>query len=106
MNENNTTNGFRNMMRHAFVALGAMAYLGAVPLLLYQYFGMLMDWPGVFLHVVHDANGDWWLDADWNSPVPWASMGVVLLSALIYGMLRRKDDGHYREPDVTSQPGF
>lgn len=99
-------NSLRNFVRHTFVALGALAYLGAVPLLIYQYLGVLMDWPGVFLRVIRDASGDWWLDADWNSPVPWASLAVVAACAVTYGLVRRNDDGEYREPGITSQPGF
>ncbi len=96
----------KNMFRHFFVAFGAILYLGSCPLLLYQYLGVMRGWPGVFLSVVHDTSGDWWLDIDWASPTVWGMLGFTLLAAAGYAVLKRGDLGGYREAEVHSQPGF
>jgi len=96
----------KNIFRHAFVAMGALTYLLAVPVLLYQYLGLLNDWPGLFLSVIHDASGDWWLDIHWSSPVLMAFFLLMALLALTYGILKRNDMVEYREPEVQSQAGF
>lgn len=97
---------FKNMFRHFFVAFGATLYLGACPLLLYQYFGVMNDWPFVFLSVIHDASGDWWLDINWYSSVIWLSLLLTALISVVYAFFKRHDYQEYREPDIQSQPGF
>ncbi|KAB1443053.1 hypothetical protein [Pseudodesulfovibrio senegalensis] len=96
----------RNFIRHFWVSLGATAYLSFAVMLLYQYLAIVNDLPGAFLSVLHEANGDWWLDADWSHPVFLGWLGCVLLFAAGYGLVRRKDNREYREPDIQSQPGF
>lgn len=97
---------FKNMFRHFFVAFGALLYLAACPMFLYQYLGLMNDWPFVFLSVIHDASGDWWLDINWYSPVIWSTLLLTTLMAVVYAACKRNDYGEYREPDVQSQPGF
>lgn len=97
---------YKNMFRHFFVSFGAILYLGACPLLLYQYLGVVNGWPGVFLSVVRDASGDWWLDIDWHSDVILATLLLALLTSAAYAALRRHDYQEYREPGVQSQAGF
>lgn len=96
----------KNIIRHSFVAMGALTYLLAVPVLLYQYFGLLYGWPGLFLSVIHDASGDWWLDVHWSSPVLLGYFLLMGLLAVTYGVIKRHDLGEYREPDIQSQAGF
>lgn len=96
----------KNILRHAFVAMGALSYLLAVPVLLYQYFGLMNGWPGLFLSVVHDASGDWWLDVHWSSPVLLAFFLLMGLLSVTYGVIKRNDLGEYREPEIQSQAGF
>lgn len=96
----------KNMFRHFFVAFGACLYLGACPLFLYQYLGLMNDWPFVFLNIVYDASGDWWLDIQWYSPVIWSTLLLTALIAVVYAVCKRHDLGEYREPDIQSQPGF
>ena len=96
----------KNMFRHFFVAFGAILYLACCPLFLYQYLGLMNDWPHVFLSVVYDASGDWWLDIHWSSPVIWSTLLLTCMAAIVYAASKRHDLGEYREPDVRSQPGF
>ncbi len=96
----------KNMFRHFFVAMGALSYLVACPVLLWQYIGLMNGWPYIFLNVVYDASGDWWLDINWYSPVIWSMLLLNVLTAIIYAYCKRNDLGEYREPDVQSQPGF
>ena len=96
----------KNMFRHFFVAFGATLYLGACPVFLYQYLGLMNDWPYVFLNVVYDASGDWWLDIAWHSPVIWSTVLLAAMTAVVYAAFKRNDLGEYREPKVQSQPGF
>ncbi len=97
---------FKNMFRHFFVGFGAMLYLGACPLFLYQYLGLINDWPYVFLSVIYDASSDWWLDINWYSPVIWSMLLLTALTSIAYAACKRHDRGEYRDPDVQSQPGF
>jgi hypothetical protein len=93
------------MLRHFVVALGALTYLGAVPLFLYQYLGTVYGWPGVFLAVL-PAQESWRMDIQWHSPVVWGFVATVCAAAVIYAIIRRHDSTSYREPTATSQPGF
>ena len=97
---------FKIMFRHFFVALGALGYLLMVPVLLYQYLGLINGWPYLFLSIVHDAAGDWWLDVDWSSSVLWTTFLLIALAAAVYAFRRRHDLVEYREPEVQSQHGF
>lgn len=101
-----STDLFKNMFRHFFVGLGAITYLTVGFTLLYQYLGVVYDWPGVFLTVIHEQSGDWWLDIDWTSPVLLGTFISTTLAAMVYAALKRNDYGEYREPDVPSQTGF
>lgn len=96
----------KNMFRHFFVGLGAITYLTLGFTLIYQYLGVVYDWPGIFLTVVHEASGDWWMDIDWTSPVLLGTFCMTTISALIYATVRRNDFIDYREPEVQSQSGF
>ncbi len=96
----------KNIFRHFFVGMGAITYLTFGFTLLYQYIGVVNDWPGVFLTVVHEASGDWWLDIDWSSPVLLGTFGVTTVGAMIYALWRRNDFIEYREPETLSQSGF
>lgn len=96
----------RNWFRHFFVACGALFYIGSMVMLLYQYLGLTLGWPGLFLRVTHDAVGDWWLDIDWSSPVLAGFFCAVLLGAALWGWVRREDHVAYREPEARSQHGF
>lgn len=96
----------RNWFRHFFVAAGALFYIGSMLMLLYQYLGLTQGWPGLFLSVIHDQAGDWWLDIDWTSPVLLGFFAAILLGAALYGWIRRRDFVAYREPVIQSQPGF
>ncbi|SOB58731.1 conserved protein of unknown function [Pseudodesulfovibrio profundus] len=97
---------YKNMFRHFFVGLGAITYLTLGFTLLYQYLGVINDWPGVFLTVMREASGDWWLDIDWTSPVLLGTFCITTLLAGIYAAVKRNDFGEYREPDIQSQSGF
>ncbi|MGE4290574.1 MAG: hypothetical protein AB7E32_00065 [Desulfovibrio sp.] len=96
----------RNWFRHFFVALGALFYLGTALMLLYQYLGLTQGWPGLFLNVIYDEAGDWWLDINWASPVLIGFFCALFLGAGLWGWIRREDRVAYREPVVRSQPGF
>lgn len=96
----------RNFIRHFWVSLGATAYLSFAVLLLYQYIAVVNNLPGAFLSVLREANGDWWLDADWSHPVFLGWLACVVFFALGYGFFRRNHNSEYREPEVESQPGF
>ena len=96
----------KNIFRHFLVGLGAMLYLFACPLFLYQYLGLMNDWPGVFISVIYDAAGDWWLDINWSSSVIWTMLTFTVLTAAVYAIRKRHDLVGYREPDIQSQPGF
>lgn len=97
---------YKNIFHHFFVGFGAITYLGGAAMFLYQYFGLMHDWPGVFLQVVHDAAGDWWLDIDWSSPVIWGTLGVTASLAACWAVYKRNDQLGYRESEVQSQHGF
>jgi hypothetical protein len=97
---------FINALRHFIVAFGALTYLMAMPLFLYQYLGLNYEWPGVFLNVVYDTSGDWWLDINWYSPVIWSTLIGSAVMSVAYAAYKRHDLGEYREPNVQSQPGF
>lgn len=97
---------FKNMFRHFFVAFGAITYLLGAGMFLYQYLGVVNGWPGVFLSVVHDAAGDWWLDIDWTSPVIWTFVSCTAAMAAVYAVWKRDDQEGYRDPETQSQPGF
>ncbi|WP_247648347.1 hypothetical protein [Pseudodesulfovibrio sp. zrk46] len=96
----------RNMFRHFFVGLGAITYLTFGFTLVYQYIGLANDWPGVFLSVIHESSGDWWLDIDWASPVLVGTFCATTLAAALYAAWKRNDFVEYREPEVQSQSGF
>ncbi len=96
----------KNMFHHFVVGLGAITYRTWGFALLYQYLGVINDWPGVFLTVVHEASGDWWLDVDWTSPVLLGTFLCTTLAAIVYAAVRRNDFIGYREPDIQSQSGF
>jgi hypothetical protein len=97
---------FKNMFRHFIVGLGAITYLTWGFTLLYQYLGVVNGWPGVFLTVVREASGDWWLDVDWSSPVLVGTFACTTLAALVYAVVRRNDFLGYREAEIQSQSGF
>lgn len=97
---------FKNMFRHFFVAIGALGYLLMVPVLLYQYLGLMNDWPYLFLGIVYDAAGDWWLDVNWSSPALWLTFLGITLTAMGYAFWKRNDYVDYREPEIQSQHGF
>ncbi|CCO24116.1 hypothetical protein [Maridesulfovibrio hydrothermalis] len=96
----------KNMFKHFFVSFVAITYLGATPILFYQYMGMSRSWPGVFIRTIYDHAGDWWLDVNWFSPV----IGIILLVnaalAATYAMKKRCDHLGYRESRVESKAGF
>ncbi|WP_027722084.1 hypothetical protein [Maridesulfovibrio zosterae] len=96
----------KNILRHFFVSFGAITYLGATPVLLYQYMGMSRDWPGIFISVIYDQAGDWWLDINWSSPVIGIIILVNSLLAAIYSYKKRSDRLGYRESRVESSAGF
>lgn len=91
---------------HFFVGLGAISYLSMGFILVYQYLAISMDLPGQFLTVLHDSNGDWWLDIQWSHPmvITWAV--ASLIAATGYAWWKRNDSRAYRDPQVESQPGF
>ncbi|WP_291327051.1 hypothetical protein [Desulfovibrio sp. UCD-KL4C] len=95
-----------NIFRHFFVGLGAMLYLFACPVLLYQYLGLMNHWPYIFISVIYDASGAWWLDVDKSSPVLWCALLFTVLAAVIYAISKRNDYVGYREAEVQSQSGF
>ena len=96
----------KNMFRHFFVGLGALGYLLMVPVLLYQYLALMNDWPYLFLSIIYDASGDWWLDVNWQSSALWSTFLCIGVAALGYAYWKRNDYVEYREPEVQSQPGF
>jgi hypothetical protein len=96
----------KNMCRHFFVAFGAVTYLTFALVFLYQYLGLMNGWPGVFLSVVYDASGDWWLDIDWHSRVIWTTLLLTCASSVAYAAYRRNDRGWYRNTEIQSQAGF
>ncbi|MEF2144531.1 MAG: hypothetical protein V3573_03715 [Desulfovibrionaceae bacterium] len=100
------TNLPANWFRHFFVATGGLFYIGSMLMLLYQYLGLTQGWPGVFLSVIYDDAGDWWLDIDWASPALWGFVAAILSLAALHGWRLRRDFVPYREPEVKSQPGF
>lgn len=100
------TTMLKNMFRHFFVGLGAITYLTFGFTLLYQYIGVTNDWPGVFLTVVHEPSGDWWLDMDWSSPVLLGTFCATTLGAALYAIWKRNDFIGYRESEIPSQHGF
>jgi NhaP-type Na+/H+ and K+/H+ antiporter len=100
------TKRLKNMLRHFIVGLGAITYLTWGFALLYQYLGVINGWPGVFLRVVHESSGDWWLDVDWSSPVLVGTFVCTTLAALVYAIVRRNDYLGYRESQIPSQSGF
>jgi hypothetical protein len=96
----------KNMFHHFIVGLGAITYLTLGFTLLYQYIGAVNHWPGVFLSVIHEASGDWWLDVDWSSPVLLGTFLCTTAAAMVYATIKRNDFQGYRESDIPSQSGF
>lgn len=97
---------FKNMFRHFFIGLGAVTYLTFGFTLIYQYLGVVNGWPGVFLTVMREASGDWWLDVDWSSPVLLGTFLCTTVAAMGYATYKRNDFRQYREPNIQSQSGF
>jgi len=96
----------KNMLRHFFVGLGAITYLTLGFTLVYQYLGLMNGWPGIFLSVIHEASGDWWLDVDWSSPVLLGTFVATACMAAVYATIKRHDEGSYRDTEVESASGF
>nr|WP_321258757.1 hypothetical protein [uncultured Pseudodesulfovibrio sp.] len=96
----------KNFLHHFIVGLGALGYLLAVPVLLYQYLGLMNDWPHLFLSIVYDTAGDWWLDVNWQAPALWIAIGFIVMAAATHAFIRRNDTIGYREGEVPSAHGF
>lgn len=91
---------------HFFVGLVAISYLSMGFMLVYQYLAISMSLPGRFLTVLHDANGDWWLDIQFGHPVFIGWAVGAFTAACCYAWWKRNDKRAYREPEIESQPGF
>ena len=99
------TDTTRLFFKHFLVALGGLGYVSSMLLLGYQYLGLKLDLPGVFLTRVEHGDG-WWLDVDWGHPVLWGWVALVAAAALVYAFKRRADTRPYRDPEARSQSGF
>ena len=96
----------KTFFHHFIVGLGALGYLLMVPVLLYQYLGLMNDWPYLFLSIVHDTEGSWWLDVNWSAPALWIVVAAITLAAAVHAFIRRNDTLGYRESEIPSQVGF